>query len=128
MVKNEKIEYGFSPHLFLDCYGCPREKLTDMDLIFEALDKFPKKIGMTKIMSPYVFKYHGSAPEDWGISGMVLIAESHITIHTFPEKEHVFIDVFSCREFDASFAAVYMIDLFGATAHEVQLSSRGLNE
>ena len=124
-VKKEKIEYGFGPHLMLDCYGCPKEKLADMDLIFDTLDKFPAKIGMTKIMPPYVFKYHGAVPEDWGISGVVLIAESHITIHTFPDKNHAFIDIFSCKEFDTSYAMQYMINLFEATHHEVQISSRG---
>jgi S-adenosylmethionine decarboxylase len=125
-VGQEKIEYGFGPHLMLDCYGCPKEKLADMDLIFDTLDKFPEKIGMTKIMPPYVFKYHGAVPEDWGISGVVLIAESHITIHTFPDKQHAFIDVFSCKDFDTSFAATYMVNLFDAESHEIQLLSRGL--
>lgn len=121
----EKVTYGFGPHLMLDCYGCNREKLADMDLIFDTLDKFPVKIGMTKIMPPYVFKYHGVVPEDWGISGVVLIAESHITIHTFPDKDHAFVDIFSCKEFDTDYALNYMINLFEAKEHEVSLSSRG---
>ena len=36
------------------------------------------------------------------MSGFVLIAESHITIHTFPERGYVNVDIFSCRAFDAS--------------------------
>ncbi len=121
----EKVTYGFGPHLMLDCYGCNKEKLSDMDLIFDTLDKFPEKIGMTKIMPPYVFKYHGAVPEDWGVSGVVLIAESHITIHTFPDKDHAFIDVFSCKDFDTDFATNYMINLFESKEHEVSLSARG---
>ncbi len=109
----------------LDCFGCLKEKLSDMNLIFETLDKFPEKIGLEKIMPPYVFKYNGATPEDWGISGVVLIAESHITIHTFPEKDHAFIDIFSCKDFNVDFAITYMSSLFGAKEHEVQLSSRG---
>lgn len=124
MVK-EKVTYGFGPHLMLDCYGCNREKLSDMDLIYDTLDKFPAKMGMTKIMPPYVFKYHGVVPEDWGISGVVLIAESHITIHTFPDKDHAFIDIFSCKDFDTDYAANYMINLFEAKEHEISLSARG---
>jgi S-adenosylmethionine decarboxylase len=38
--------------------------------------------------------------EDWGISGFVFIAESHIGIHTFVEQNYVNIDVFSCKDFD----------------------------
>jgi len=121
----EKVTYGFGPHLMLDCYGCNKQKLSDMDLIFDTLDKFPAKLGMNKIMPPYVFKYHGSVPEDWGISGVVLIAESHITIHTFPDKDHAFIDIFSCKDFDTDLAADHMINLFEAKEHEVTLSARG---
>jgi S-adenosylmethionine decarboxylase len=117
--------YGFGPHLMLDCYGCNKEKLSDMDMIFDTLDKFPAKIGMHKIMPPYVFKYHGVVPDEWGVSGVVLIAESHITIHTFPDKQHAFIDIFSCKEFDTNYAINYMNNLFEAKEHEIQLSSRG---
>lgn len=124
MVK-EKVMYGFGPHLMLDCYGCNKEKLSDMDMIFDTLDKFPAKIGMHKIMPPYVFKYHGVVPDEWGVSGVVLIAESHLTIHTFPDKEHAFIDIFSCKDFDTNYAINYMTNLFEAKEHEIQLSSRG---
>ncbi len=110
----------------IDCYDCNKEKLSDMDMIFDTLNKFPEKIGMTKIMPPYVFKYQGVVPEDYGISGVVLIAESHITIHTFPEKRHAFIDIFSCKDFDTAPATAFMIDLFEAENYDVQLSSRGM--
>ena len=121
-----EIKYGFGPHLMLDCYGCSKEKLSDLDLIFSTLDALPAKIGMTKIMQPHVFKYSGQVPEDWGISGVVLIAESHISIHTFPEKEHAFIDIFSCKDFDTDFARRELLETFGATSHEVVLVNRGL--
>jgi len=110
----------------IDCYGCNKEKLSDMDMIFDTLDKFPEKIGMTKIMPPYVFKYQGVVPEDYGISGVVLIAESHITIHTFPEKQDAFIDIFSCKDFDTAPATAFVIDLFEAANYDVQLSTRGM--
>ncbi|MCX5749483.1 MAG: adenosylmethionine decarboxylase [Candidatus Saganbacteria bacterium] len=125
-MKKDKVQYGFGPHLMIDCYGCNKEKLSDMDLIFDTLDKFPDTIKMTKIMPPYVFKYQGVVPEDYGISGVVLIAESHITIHTFPEKQHAFIDIFSCKDFDTAPATAFMIDLFEAANYDVQLSSRGM--
>jgi len=124
--RHEKLEYGFGPHLMLNCYGCPKEKLTDIGLVFDTLDSFPEKIGMAKLMPPYVFKYHGADPEEWGVSGVVLIAESHMTIHTFPHKQHAFIDIFSSRDFNTTEAAAYMVELFKAASHEVELSSRGL--
>ena len=55
---------------------------------------------MTRISPPYVLRYIGPVLEEWGISGFVFIAESHIGIHTFVEKNYVNIDVFSCKDFD----------------------------
>lgn len=121
-----EVKYGFGPHLMLDCFGCPKEKLADMDLLFNTLDNFPTKIGMTKIMPPYVFKYVGKVPEDWGVSGVVLIAESHISIHTFPDKQHAFIDIFSCKDFDTDYARMEMLSIFESTQHEVVLLNRGV--
>ena len=85
----------FGPHLTIDGKKCDKEKLSDLTIVFKALDELPAIIGMTKIMPPYSILYKGVVPEDWGVSGFVMIAESHISIHTFPEKNYVFIDVFS---------------------------------
>ncbi len=95
-----KPEFGFGVHLMVDGYGCERAALEDMNLIYNFLDDYPTQMDMTKIMPPYVFRYNGSVPEDWGISGFVLIAESHISIHTFPEKQYLSLDMFSCKPFD----------------------------
>jgi S-adenosylmethionine decarboxylase len=57
---------------------------------------------MSKITRPKVLRYTGSKPEDWGVSGFVMIAESHISMHTFPERGLIWADVFSCKDFDAT--------------------------
>ena len=80
---------------------------------------------MTRIMPPYVFKYSGLKPEDWGISGFVLIAESHISIHTFPEKNFVSVDIFSCKAFDAVLAETYLKKAFQMAKVETNMLDRG---
>lgn len=88
-------------HLIIDGYGSEPQIMQDEEFLYQLLDSYPSKIGMTKISSPFVFRYFGSRPEDLGISGFVLIAESHISIHTFVERCYINIDIFSCRDFDA---------------------------
>ena len=88
-------------HLIVDGYGGDVQKLQDEELVYRFLDTYPTRIGMTKISPPYVCRYVGPKDQDWGISGFVLIAESHISLHTFPERAYVNIDIFSCKEFDA---------------------------
>jgi S-adenosylmethionine decarboxylase len=117
---------AFGQHLTLDGYECGYEQLTNVSLVYQFLDQCPELIHMTKIMPPYVFKYHGKVPEDWGLSGFVIIAESHISIHTFPDRGYLSLDIFSCKEFDHDQAVAYAIEFFGIARHEKNLFDRGL--
>lgn len=115
----------FGPHLILEAYGCPKDKLGDLKLVSQALDAYPEKLDMTKIMPPYVFTYKGTVPDDWGVSGIVLIAESHISIHTFPDKGFVTLDIFSCREFDVDQAIEYFASVFEPERYDKEVLMRG---
>ena len=110
-------------HLTIDGYGDNPKLMQDKQFIYQLLDSYPARIDMTKISAPHVFKYIGSKPEDWGISGFVFIAESHISIHTFVERCYVNIDVFSCKDFDAEQVVKDFKDKFQLT----RLSSRLIN-
>ncbi len=116
----------FGPHLILEAYGCPREKLADLGLLSKILDSYPSSLNMTKIMPPYVFAYNdGTIADDWGVSGVVLIAESHISIHTFPEKGFATLDIFSCKQFDVDEAIEFFCQHFSPEKVEKQLFMRG---
>lgn len=113
-------------HLIIDGFGGNPRILESEELIYQLLDHYPSRIGMTKIAPPYVFRYLGSKPEDWGISGFVLIAESHISIHTFPERCLVNIDVFSCKDFDSEQVIKDIQAKFELTELKSYLLDRGL--
>lgn len=115
----------FGPHLMLDLSECNSGKLCDYGHIFNILNDLPTKIGMTKITQPYVFPYSGLVPEDKGITGTVIIAESHISIHTFQEKDYVFVDVFSCKDFDVDYAAECIINAFESKDYDKFVVQRG---
>ncbi len=121
----KKPEFGFGVHLMLDGYGCDPEVLQDINLIYNFLDEYPQEMEMTKIMPPYVFRYNGVVPEDWGISGFVLIAESHISIHTFPEKRYLSLDMFSCKPFDTDKAVAAVKERFRIQKCEIHVLDRG---
>lgn len=113
-------------HLIIDGYGSDREVMASRELVYDLLDRYPGEIGMTKIAPPYVFRYVGVKPEDWGISGIVPIAESHISIHTFVERCMVNIDVFSCKEFDSERIVRDLRDRLKLTRTRSYLLRRGL--
>ncbi len=87
-------------HLIIDGYSDKQELLRDEEYLRNLLENYPARIGMSRISPPYVLRYVGGNPEDWGISGFVFIAESHISVHTFVDRSYVNIDIFSCRDFD----------------------------
>ena len=87
-------------HLIIDGYSSNQKILRDEDFLRKWLENYPAEIGMTRISPPYVLRYVGPVLEDWGISGFVFIAESHIDIHTFVEQNYINIDIFSCKDFD----------------------------
>lgn len=89
-------------HVIIDGYGGDPDQLSDENVVRVILDQYPELMGMTKITQPTVFRYRGTKPEDWGVSGYVMIAESHISMHTFPERRLIWADIFSCKDFDAA--------------------------
>jgi len=113
-------------HLTIDGYGGDAGKLADTELIRSVLDRYPGEIGMTKISTPHVMEYVGEKPEDWGVSGFVLIAESHISIHTFVDRRYVWVDIFSCKGFDASSAVEDLQRIFDLERVETHILERGL--
>lgn len=113
-------------HLIVDGYGCDAEALRNTDLIYHFLDTLPDGIGMTKMIPPQVYEYHGEKSQDWGVSGFVLIAESHISIHTFPDRQHVNIDIFSCKSFDTAKCVKIVESRFGLSRTETNILERGL--
>jgi S-adenosylmethionine decarboxylase len=116
---------GFGPHLMLDCRQCDYDKINNLELVYNFLNDLPELVGMTKIIPPYVFPYSGLIPEDKGITGMVIIAESHLTFHSFVEKDYFFFDMFSCKPFDVAKVEAHVIETFGVQSYERFYSERG---
>lgn len=117
--------FGFGPHLMIDGYHANAQKLDDLDLIRGVLDDLPAHMDMTKVMAPHVQRYGGLIPADSGVTGVVIVAESHIAIHTFPQRGFLSVDVFSCKEFDVQRALTYLVDSFEMGRFETHFINRG---
>jgi len=118
------VETHGNPHLTLDLSGCPAEKMADVALIFNVLEELPARLGMTPIATPSVFKYTGRVAEDAGVTGVVLVEDAHISVHTFPERGRAVIDLFSCRDFNAELARELLLGAFAARDHELTMINR----
>ena len=117
----------FGLHLFLEGYSCSRRLLGDVGVLYRTLDEYPDKISMHKIMPPHVQKYLERGKDEWGLSGFVIIAESHIAIHTFPARSFATLDIFSCRDFDCDPAIDFFVERFRVGRYDHRIMQRGVD-
>ena len=115
-------------HLLIDGFDCPEDLLASEEVVHNFLDGLPDEIGMLKITEPKVLTYNGAVPEDWGVTGFVVIAESHISVHTFAGRGYINVDVFSCKDFDADFVEKRVIETFAMRESKTILHNRGLTD
>lgn len=124
---NTTLTEPFGLHLTLDAYGGSKTKLFDMKRVFKVLNELPAMLGMKKLTTPYVVDAPPVTPKDQGgISGFVMIAESHISIHTFPDKGFLTADIYSCKAFDTPKALEFFKKNFDLKEMEVNIIKRGL--
>lgn len=114
------------PHLKLDIYGVADDLLGDEQLIHNLIDALPRSIDMQVVSGPHVYPFvHKQAgsnqPEHSTLDGMVIIATSHVSIHTLPHKNMCLLDVFSCKQFDAESVIALVIATFGVTREDIDV-------
>ena len=98
----------------------------NQEALTSFLREYPSTLGMNIIHGPVVLPYSAPDPLDSGISGFVVIAESHISVHTFPERDYINIDIFSCRSFDSDKAIRDVKTFFSLKNIKSWLIERGL--
>src|SRR5437879_1682399 len=116
-------------HLMLELYGCDRELLSDEALVRRALDEYPARVGMDKVSPVHLYDIETSNPLDAGLSGFVVIAQSHVSLHAWPEYGEVDIDICSCKEFSQEDAIAFCKETFNTDdveAHFVVRATRSL--
>lgn len=122
-LENQAIDESadFGPHVFIDYdnYVGP----ASMDDLFDQFDRMPFHIGMTPIMRPYVIKNNMNGVRS--ISVLTMIAESHISLHYFPDTKKAYFDLFSCRFFDYDEVVGKINQIFADEGSNTTLMPRG---
>lgn len=117
----------FGEHLTIDGYGGDKNKLDDDSLVTDCLRELPEKLGMKILFGPQVIHAPNNDEKDpGGWTGFVVIAESHISIHTFPLRGFVSIDVYTCKNgMDTDFVSEYFKEKFDLKDIEKNFIKRG---
>lgn len=108
-------------HLLLELKNCKNGVLADLEFVETALLDAATEAKATIVEH----KFHEFNP--FGISGMVIIAESHLSIHTWPEYNYAAVDIFTCGDIiKPEDAAKFLIDRFESTEPQIMEIKRGL--
>jgi S-adenosylmethionine decarboxylase len=116
--ENSDIPVGV--HCILELYNCPTELLNDITFIKEALQEAAKTAQST-LLDQIAYQFN-----PYGVTALALLAESHISIHTWPEHGFIAADVFTCGEHAKPVdACEYLARIFRAGNHVLMKLPRG---
>jgi len=117
----------FGEHITIDGYNGNHDKLNSKETLIEAINEICDKLKMHKICEPLIVSApdnHLKDPGGW--SGFVLIAESHISIHTFPKRGFLSADVYTCQNgVDVDFVVGYFRKKYDLEEIESHFIKRG---
>lgn len=106
--------------VLIDIYKCDYNKMEDIEYIKDMM------IELASILNTNIRKIAFEKFEPYGISGVLIISESHITIHTWPEYNYVGIDIFTCsKKVEYDTAIKYLLKKLGTVEYEVKEIHRG---
>ena len=104
--------------VLIDLHGCNPHHISNVNRLYSLLVEVPAMIQMTPISAPTIAEAKPPTvePKEWGYSGNVLFAESHLYFHTWPEHRKMWVDITSCKPATLDPVAVGNVlkTLFGA--------------
>jgi S-adenosylmethionine decarboxylase len=101
-------------HLILECRGCPSERINRRSTVRKALRRAAKACLLDVVQEGI----HQFRP--LGVTGYVLLKESHISVHTWPENGFVLVDVLTCVDLDRE----VLVACFRQWLHPAQVTLR----
>ena len=108
-----------SKHLLLELYRCDYEKLNDESFLRCSLNR------AAKLAKATVLNLISNKFEPHGVTAIALLAESHISIHTWPESHYTAIDIFTCgQNMLPELASQYLIEALKAEEHYLRVIER----
>lgn len=119
-MPNSHLPSTLGKHFTADMHLC-KNLPDDPNKIRKILETSAKKMGATVIGS----FFHKFLPH--GISGVIVIAESHITIHTWPENCFAAVDIFSCGNIDPEYGIECIAKQLKPQRMETNFFARGLD-
>ncbi len=117
-IKQENLVYQ-SKHFLLELYRCDFEKLNDESFLRCLLNN------AAKLANASVLNITSNKFEPLGVTAIALLAESHLSIHTWPESTYAAVDIFTCGKYmKPEIASQYLIETLMAKEHILRVIYR----
>ena len=118
-LQNDSLNDFQGNHLLLELYGCNREKLND-ELYLRCQLNSAAKLAKASVLNIVSNKF-----EPFGVTAIALLAESHLSIHTWPESYYSAIDIFTCgRNMKPKLASQFLIESLEASNYLLKTIAR----
>jgi S-adenosylmethionine decarboxylase len=102
-IQNVPVIPTLGRHIIVELSGCEEEVINDLSKVESLMNEAAKRANATIIKSVF----HKFSPV--GVSGVVVISESHLSIHTWPELGYAAIDIYTCGSSTKPFKACYFL-------------------
>jgi len=113
--------HALGRHLVLELNGCNPKFLGDVKRVEDIM------VAAAKIAKATIVGVHFHQFSPFGVSGVVVIAESHLAIHTWPEHAYAAVDIFTCGEtLNSELAAQHLVEKFQSRQPSLMELKRGL--
>lgn len=119
----DKVHATIGRHYIVEASGCDPNIIGSIEKVQQILVK------AAEIAGAQVWAISFSRFPPNGVSGVVVISESHISTHTWPEYRYGALDIYTCgQDVDPEKAVIYAVDAFGAATSHVTEITRGIDE
>ena len=117
-IIEDNVTYA-GKHIIVDLW---RSSFDNKINTLKKMIKEAVKLSRAKIINIHMHRFG----KEQGISGLAVLAESHISVHTWPEREYIAFDIFMCGDTNPEIATKYLIKILKPKANKVKIIKRGI--
>ena len=119
IVENNLVFAGI--HIIIDLWDC---NFVNKIIPLRKMIKEAVKLSKANILHLHMHRFG----KEQGISGVAVLAESHISVHTWPERKYIAFDIFMCGDTCPELASEYLIKTLKPKRKKIEIIKRGITK
>jgi S-adenosylmethionine decarboxylase len=111
-------------HYIINAYDC-KANLDSVEAVRDLLVELVESVKMKRLSEPFVVFHNAENYQNSGVTGIILLSESHVSIHTFSNRGEIYMDLFSCKPYDVEIIRKKIVDFFKIGKLDETIIERG---